>query len=92
MILTLDFMAASHIPEGKSRTESGQIIFILEEPRGEGITFRPEQVCHGAEQNRNLEKVRKIDILQRFENPTVSSFIGTRYTQEGCTTQDELLL
>ena len=29
---------------------------------------------------RNLENVRKIDTLGRFEHPTVSSFIGTRYT------------
>lgn len=57
MISTLDFMAVSHIPEG--RIELGQVIFILEEPKGAGRTFRHEQVCHGAEWSRNLENIRK---------------------------------
>lgn len=80
LISTLDSMAASHVPEGRSRTESGQVIFTLEEPKEAGRTFRHEQVCDEAEWSRNLENVRKIDTPQRFEHPTGSSFIGTRYT------------
>lgn len=59
MISTLDFMAASHILEGRIRTELGQVVFILEEPEGAGRTFRHEQVCRRAERSRNLENVRE---------------------------------
>lgn len=52
-------MAASHILEGRSRTELGQVVFILEETKGAEKTFRHEQVCHGVERSRNLENVRK---------------------------------
>ena len=56
LISTLDFMAASHILEGRRRTDLGQVVFILEESEGTGRTFRHEQVCHWSQ---NLENVRK---------------------------------
>lgn len=73
-------MAASHIPEGRRRTEWGQVIFILGEPKGPGRTFRHEQVCHGAEWSRNLKNVREKVTPERFENAQVSSLVGTRNT------------
>lgn len=57
MISTLDFEAASHILEGRRRTELGWVIFILEEAVGAGESSADERVCHGAEQDRNLESV-----------------------------------
>lgn len=70
LISTLDFMAASHIPEGRSKAELGQVIFILEDPKRAGRTFKHEQVCHGAEWRRNLEKViQKKTLLKGLKIP-----------------------
>lgn len=45
-------MAASHILEGRSRADRGEVIFILEEVEGESAA--DEQVSHGAEGVRSV--------------------------------------
>lgn len=73
-------MAASHIPGGRRRTEWGQVIFILEEPKGVGRALRPGQVMPWSWGEQKSKHVRKEVTSERLQNPQVSSFIGTRNT------------
>lgn len=75
-ISTLDSMAASHILEGRSRAERGEVIFILEEVEGESSA--DEQVSHGTEGVRSVQSGRQQNRLERIENPKASLNPGAR--------------
>ena len=56
----------------------GQVIFILEDPKQAGRTFKYEQLSipwiRAAQRSAKCDS--KKDILERFENPRMSSFKG----------------
>lgn len=77
-------MAASHILEGRSRADRGEVIFILEEVEGESAA--DEQVSRGAEGVRSVRSGRQQNLLERLGNLKASlSRGGSKHCQAACT-------
>lgn len=71
-------MAASHILEGRSRADRGEVIFILEEVEGESAA--DERGSHGAEGVRSVRSGRQQNLLERLGNLKASLSRGAPNT------------